>query len=129
MKYFLPLLMSFALPVWADWTSVAETLEGVKFSLDYSTIRKDGQFRKVWEVANFPSPENIDGAVYLSVRARAEYDCKEEKKRNLTTTAHSGLFAQGNMVWSSDTPTMWTYAPPKSAVYELLRQVCSASVR
>ena len=128
MKYLLTLVMLIASPVWADWSLVTENDNGTKFYIDYSTIRKDGNLRKVWEVTNFKNSETFNGAVYLSVRARAEYDCKEERKRPLTTTAHSGLLAQGDVVWISESPGNWNYAAPNTSVFEILQRVCRASV-
>jgi hypothetical protein len=102
---------------------------GAKFYIDYDTIRKDGHLRKAWEVGNFPSPDSFNGAVYISVRSRVEYDCKEERKRALTTTAHSELFARGEIVWTSTSPSDWSYAPPQSSMLRLLQKVCGVSGR
>lgn len=115
--------------VWADWKFASKNDEGSEFYIDYDTIRKDGHLRKVWEVMNSPSPKSFNGAVYVSVRSRAEYDCKEERKRNLTTTAHTELFAQGENIWTSDSPSDWSYLPPQSAVFSVFQKVCGASVR
>jgi hypothetical protein len=128
MKYLLALLLLFASPAWADWTLVTDNDNGTKFYIDYSTIRKDGNLRKVWEVTDFKNPETFNGLVYLSVRARAEYDCKEERKRTLTTTAHSGLRTQGSIVWRDELPSNWNDAPPRSAMLEMLQRVCRAPV-
>jgi hypothetical protein len=125
MKYLLALLILFASPAWADWTLVTTNDNGTKFYIDYSTIRKDGNLRKVWEVTDFKNSETFNGAVYLSVRTRAEYDCKEERKRTLTATAHSGLLAQGNIVWKGESPSNWDYLPPDTSGFEMLKWVCS----
>lgn len=128
-SYLALLVMFVASPVWADWTFISENDEGTKVYIDYATIRKDGNFRTVWEVTNFKSPDSFKGAVYISTRAKTEYDCKEEKKRNLTTTAHSELFARGDMVWASESPSIWIYIPPQSVISLILPKVCGASVR
>ena len=54
--YLLALVMLIVSPAWADWTLVSETTEGTKFYTDFSTIRKEGNLRKVWEVTNLSSP-------------------------------------------------------------------------
>lgn len=56
MKHLLALVMLIASPVWANWTLVTDNDSGTKFYIDYSTIRKDGNLRKVWEVTDFKNP-------------------------------------------------------------------------
>ena len=122
--YLLALVMLIVSPAWADWTLVSETTEGTKFYTDFSTIRKEGNLRKLWEVTNFSSPRSFSSGVFLSSRTRVEYDCKEERVRNLAFTAHPLLFAEGAILWATESPSNWQYAPPNTPAFEILQRVC-----
>ena len=77
---------------WAEWLKVGFSTEDT-FYFDYSTIRVEGDKRKVWEPVDYKQ-RNKYGA--FSARMRNEYDCKREKVQILSATLHSESMAPGS---------------------------------
>ena len=77
MKYLLALLMLFAPPAWAGWTFVTQDVNENSFFLDFETLRKDGNLRKVWQKVELAKANKFE---WVSTRQRNEFDCKNETK-------------------------------------------------
>ena len=107
--------------VWANWVLVGETHEA-KFFIDYSTIRKEGSLSKVWQMTNL-NERGSDGE--MSVRTRNEYDCKEERRRIIDISTHTGVTAQGRTLLSDSSPGAWTYIAPKTINEMILKIICN----
>ena len=125
MKYLMALALLVVSPAWADWTLVAETQGGDKHYLDIATIRKSGNFVKVWELNNFPKRQEfakIQGV--FSTRYRAEYDCKNEKIRYVAISAHSELDAQGQVLGQDGKEGEWIEIPPSTISWNKLQTLC-----
>ena len=105
----------------AQWEKYGVTQEAFLY-IDFSTVRKDGNLRKVWELQDLKQ-RHKDGE--LSIRIRVEYDCKEERYRFLSATSHSSQMAQGNLVQSQTGPSSWTDVAPRTVTEDLLKKVCS----
>ena len=107
---------------WADWVQVEET-DNIYVYIDPSTIRKDGNLRKVWQIHDLKK-RHKDGE--LSRRFRMEYDCKNERYKFLSISDHSGQMASGTILLQNLVEeTKWTDIPPKSAVETVLKIVCA----
>jgi hypothetical protein len=120
-KLFLLGLMMLASSAWAEWGKYASS-DGVEFFFDPSTVRKSGNFSKVWVIYNLPSTK--DGA--SSYRLRKEFDCSNEKFRALYFSMHTKKFAKGEVLESSDEPdSHWSEIPPRSPVRILHAIVCA----
>ncbi len=76
---------------WAEWLKVGSSTEDT-FYFDSSTIRVEGDKRKVWELVDYKQRDKY-GA--FSARMRNEYDCKLEKDQILSATLHSESMAAG----------------------------------
>ena len=76
---------------WAEWFKVGSSAEDT-FYFDSSTIRVEGDKRKVWELVDYKQRDKY-GA--FSARMRNEYDCKREKVQILSATLHSESMAAG----------------------------------
>ena len=125
MKYLLALVMLIASPAWADWVEVAVSEDGVKSYIDPTTVRKDGNFRKVWLMDNFPTARNIGGVNGArSFRSRMEYDCKQERMRVLSISAHTEPNARGETLGQEYSPTQWADIPQNSAATAIVNRVC-----
>lgn len=107
--------------VWADWVAVGESA-GSNFYIDPSTIRKEGDFRKVWGIQDL-SKRDIDGE--MSRRYREEYDCKAARKRYLSATTHSEPMAAGSTLISTSEASAWTDIRPNTLGDEILKTVCA----
>ena len=77
---------------WAEWLKVGSSTEDT-FYFDSSTIRVEGDKRKVWELVDYKQRDKY-GA--FSARMRNEYDCKREKVQILSATLHSESMAPGS---------------------------------
>ena len=128
-KFCLLVFVMIASPAWAGWEHVAGNIDGVRFLIDYETIRKDGNNVKFWQLVNYPKPETIGEVTYLSTRSRQEYDCKQEQRRVLTLTAFDNLNAGGKAVAKEEEPEKWSEIPPKTVVWEIMKKVCKVPVR
>lgn len=123
-KRFFMLLMIFSSSTWAGWEYVTESTENAYF-LDASTLRKNGNIRKIWGTANFFSVP-LSGAE--SSRWLIELDCKEEKVRFLEHSFHSEPMAGGTVISKVDLPldgSKWTHVAPRSVRSELMKFACA----
>ena len=57
----------------AEWTAVIEADEFIYY-VDRTTIRRNGNFVKMWSLADFNKAEVINGKSNLSERSQYEYD-------------------------------------------------------
>jgi hypothetical protein len=119
------LLLTIALLVtgsaWADWVQVAGN-DSASTYIDPATIRRDGNFRKVWQLQDLKQ-QYKDGT--LSRRVRTEYDCMEERVRILFLSTHSSAMAGGDTLFSHDTADTWTNVPPNTPSEIVLKIVCA----
>ena len=129
MKYLLALLFLLGQPAWADWTIIAQTADGdKKLFVDFSTIQKDGNFIKVWQLTNFSTPPIGYSVSILSVLSNYEFDCKNEKVRKLSITGFSELFARGKALVTEDKTENWVDIPPQSIISETKQKTCKVPV-
>ena len=105
---------------WADWVNVGESA-GNNFYIDPSTIRKDGDLRKVWGIQDL-SKRDLDGE--MSRRYREEYDCKAARKRFLSATTHSEPMAAGSTLVSTNEASAWIEVRPNTVADDILKLVC-----
>jgi hypothetical protein len=115
------LLIFFTGSVRAEWIQISSN-DDVIFFIDYSTIRKEGNFRKVWELQNLKK-RHESGA--LSFRGRYEYDCKQERNRNLSMSSHSERFAGGAVILAVDIVGDWQEIPPDTTASKYFKAACS----
>lgn len=122
MKYLLALLMLIASPAWADWEYVG-TEEGTKaeYFLDFETLRIEGNIRKVWQLVNLP-PNNKMG--WSSIRARLEYDCKNETVLSMSIGAFSEQFAVGETLYRNTTASKKHDVAPDTFGWFMFQRVC-----
>ena len=106
----------------ARWVEVGEN-KHMSLYIDPTTIRKDGNFRKAWQIQSLKE-RNKDGV--LSRRTRNEYDCKNERTRFLSISTHSEPMANGMILFqgSSDS-TEWDDIPPGTLAETVLKIVCA----
>jgi hypothetical protein len=121
MRILLCLLAMVATPAWAAWVNVGENEEAIVY-IDPVTIRKNGNYRKVWELYDIKKP---DGGV-MSRRGLWEYDCKEARVRLLSNSAHSEPMAGGKVLHKDDDDaSTWGYIAPETFSAFNLKFVCT----
>ncbi|MFZ9252411.1 MAG: surface-adhesin E family protein, partial [Hylemonella sp.] len=105
----------------SEGVRVGETAD-VGFYIAPTTVRKDGDLRKVWSIQDLKE-RHIDGD--LSLRAREEFDCKQERSRLLSLTTHSGPMATGDTLWKTSEPREWNDVPPDTLLEKKLQIICA----
>ena len=122
MKYLLALLMLFAPPAWAGWTFVTQDVNENSFFLDFETLRKDGNLRKVWQKVELAKANKFE---WVSTRQRNEFDCKNETKTILSVAAFSKGNLQGERLFDANKITDKEDVAPSSVDWQILKLVCS----
>jgi len=99
--------------VQAEWVGVGvnERLTGY---VDPTTIRKSGNTVKMWSLHDYKTAREFIGGSYMSSMFLHEYDCMEERARQLFNSFHSENMGKGNTIWSNNEPRNWLPIPPGS---------------
>jgi hypothetical protein len=115
------LLLLTCAPAWAKWVLVLESSDSW-FYMEPSTIRKAGQYRRVWALINFRQQVSFNAH---SARIHQQYDCKEERYRILRHESYTEWMAGGKMVASLIGPEKWDAIAPGSAAQIIFKKVCA----
>jgi hypothetical protein len=109
--------------VCADWLKHGET-DDIVFYYDPSTIRKDGNIRRLFVLEDYAEKNKFGG---LSSQARTEIDCNLERYRFLSVRIHSDQMGGGKILESTygSGPSPWSDIPPKSVQNGLFKIVCA----
>jgi hypothetical protein len=113
MKYLLVLVMLIASPAWAEWTLIDNNEEFLTY-VDIATIRRNGNFVKMWDLKDFKTVRTLSGQSNLSNKGQFEYDCKEEKQRKIAHTWFSGQMGSGTVNYTDSTTNEWSPISPGS---------------
>lgn len=123
MRFILCLLLALVTaPAWAEWLEVVVLDSGDAIYIDPAKIRKNGNFRKVWEIQNLKQRHEMGE---MSRRFLNEYDCKEEQVRILSGTSHSEPMAGGKVLLSGDSPRKWIAIAPDTYPERIFKFVCA----
>ena len=120
-KLLLALAIFVSSSVWAEWV-VHGAHDVATFYFDPDTIRKDENIRRVWQLQDLKQ-RGRNGE--MSRRHRVEYDCKNERSKNLQASIHSEPMAGGQIIFSFDADDIWKDIPPNTSSASMLRIVCS----
>ena len=107
-------LLLFSINGYCEWTPVSSGNDGVTY-VDFSTIKKSGNYLRSWGLIDFKGNFSL---IYLT-----EYDCSEERSRDLSLTSYSGPMGTGIPKISNITPN-WVYHRPNSSGFIVLKSVC-----
>jgi hypothetical protein len=113
--------MMLAGSAWAEWVMYGKNKEAT-FYYDPTTIRKEGNMRRIWELHNLRE-RHKDGEI--SVRYRSEYDCMDERIRILGVTEHSEPMAGGAVLTTVGEDNNWMPIAPETIGAILLNLVCA----
>ena len=120
-KLFLVCLMMLAGSAWAEWVMFGESEEAHSF-YDPTTIRKEGNMRRVWQLSNLKR-RGVDGE--MSRRLRAEYDCKQERYQLLDVSEHSEPMVGGKVLISEIGNGTWSGVAPETIAAYMFEIVCA----
>ena len=107
----------------ADWTAVGENDELIQY-VDRETIRRNGNFVKMWSLADYKKAKVFGGKSDLSSRGQQEYDCKDEKRRFLAFTTFSGQMGSGAVTYNDSDTEKWVPVAPGSVGVTLWKIAC-----
>jgi len=127
------LLIAAAAPAWADWVRMGQTektvlyvmSERTVFYMDPSTVTRDGDLRKVWEIHDL-SEKGPRGE--RSILIQVEYNCAEKLMRPLHASAKSRPMGQGEILKVEQPAEDWiTLRPGKEGeiFFKILNAVCA----
>jgi len=107
----------------AEWTEV-DSDETTTFYIDPTTIRRDGNLVKMWELVEYKTVRVRDTVKYLSSKSQSEYDCKDEQLRTLSLSLHSRNMAGGRTVYVTSDLGKWRPVPPGGGIEVLWKIAC-----
>ena len=108
----------------AEWTAAGFNDEFIQY-VDKATIRRDGNFVKMWDLADFKTVhKSAAGHSFLSQKIQSEYDCKEEKSRILALSRFSGQMGNGKAVYLDSETGKWYPVSPGSMEEILWKIAC-----
>jgi len=121
----LMLLILSSQPVYADWVLVSGDDEaGLKVYVDPTTLRRNGNLAKMWQLYNYKTVQTVAGDSLLSMKRFNEYDCTEERTRLLGYTWFAGNMGNGNVVYSTMEQLPWEPVVPRTINRTLWKVAC-----
>jgi len=110
----------------AEWVEAGSDEIGVTYYANPASIHKEGNKVKMWNVVDYKTARvSSDGKPYMSMKARVQYDCKEERLRTMHYSGHSEHMGRGKSVYSDDNPTKWIPVPRATVQEDLWAIACS----
>ena len=84
----------------AEWVKIGEGSDARDLGVfvESESIRRSGNYAKMWDLTNYKTPQIVSGKRYLSDKLLQEYDCKNEMTRILFISSHSGSMGSGEIV-------------------------------
>ena len=93
--------------------------------VDNATIQRSGNIATMADLSDYKKERtSATGVVYLSQKARQEFNCKEGLRRRLSFTWHSEKMGNGKVVYTSDKTEEWSPIPRGSLGQALWQAAC-----
>jgi hypothetical protein len=111
--------------VMAEWSAIA-TAAGRIYYTNPNTIRKSGNKVKMWSLIDYNLVQEVSADIkFLSQKSQQEYDCKEEQRRTLYFSWHTGNMGKGDVTYIDNKPdNKWSPVPPESTDETLWKFAC-----
>lgn len=118
------MLSSAACSAWAGWVRVRG--DGVVTVLaDPTNVARSTGRVTMWSVINYTQPRKTsEGKEFFSSKQQIEYDCVEERSRNLVFSRHTEYTGWGEAVYTNNALGEWTPLPPGSVGAALRKFAC-----
>jgi hypothetical protein len=107
----------------ANWVVVSDT-DHMIYHIDTQSIKKSGQFAKVWSLIEYKTPKQNGYFLAKSVLSLEEYDCKEDRIRTLSQTQYTGSMGQGDKYSIDLSNEKWGYIAPNTISDSIEKFVC-----
>jgi hypothetical protein len=117
-------------PAYAEWVAIgySESLGGYTVYVDPDTIRRKRDLVKVWTLTDYTTIQTVADTSFLSSKAQNEFDCAEERQRELAVTWFSGNMGNGNGVWTNSDETTWRPVAPGSVGQGVWKFACGCAI-
>ena len=108
----------------AEWVAIGNTDDSTAYA-DAATIRRSGSTAKMWNLSDYKTAQKLGpGKSYMSAKLQLEYDCREERARNLFLSYHSGNMGDGTLIDVVIETSRWLPLPPGSEGEALWKIAC-----
>jgi surface-adhesin protein E len=117
-------------PAYAEWVAIgsSESLGGYTVYVDPDTIRHKGDLVKVWALTDYTTIQTVADLSFLSSKAQNEFDCTEERQRELSVTWFSSNMGKGNGIWTNSDETPWRPVAPGSVGQGVWDFACACAI-
>jgi surface-adhesin protein E len=116
-------------PAFGEWELASEIGQRPKAYIDFSSIRRNGQFAKMWDLFDLETSRSVNGKTFQSSKHHKEYGCIEEQSRLIAMTAFSDRMGSGNVVKTFVYQDEWQPVEPGSVDQDLWQIACPKSLR
>lgn len=110
-------------PVYAEWVLISLDEERAVY-VDPDTVRRKGDLVKVWHLFDFKAVQTVAGHKFLSMHLQSEFDCAEERFRQLAMTTFFGNMVSGDVTYTQSVEGAWDPIPPETTVQILWKLAC-----
>jgi hypothetical protein len=94
------LVTTISTSAFAEWTLVAETIDGDKFFIDSTTIRRDDKYVTVTQMANYASLQSASNKNWKSDISEMRFNCNNTNSLVMTVKLYAENNANGEVVAS-----------------------------
>ena len=115
-------------PAWADW-ELAHKDSVARVFYDPETIRLSSFGRRVWVMQSFEKPRFDNGQTFRSSTLVVEFDCKEERLRQLQASLYLETLGSGEPFLRDLEPRSWRFLEPSTVMHDLMRTVCKVRLK
>jgi hypothetical protein len=117
-------LLLFSINGYCQWKQVSESDSSTVY-IELSSVKRMGKSVRVWSLYNFINPlEFGKSGTYRSLKSYDEYDCVEDRSKNLAMLFYSGDMGEGVNIHTSDKVGDWRFHSPGSIGLSLLKSSC-----
>jgi hypothetical protein len=107
----------------AEWVEVGKTDTATTYA-DPATIRKASNIVKMWAMVDLKAAHTNASKTFMSIMIQNEFDCKEERVRELYEHQYSGNMGGGEAIYSGADPGKWVPIAPGSVGEALWKVGC-----
>jgi hypothetical protein len=112
-------------PVYAEWVQVSESDEaGRTVYVDPSTIRRNSNLVKMWQVNDYKTVQTVGGVRFLTAKEQWEFDCAEARSRVVALKEFSGNMGTGTVVFTNSQVGRWLPVMPGSLGQTVWKIAC-----
>jgi hypothetical protein len=108
----------------ARWVVVGHTETFAAYA-DTATMRRTGNMVKMWQLYDYRTAQSsFNDKPYLSARSQYEYDCQEERTRQLQVSSYARKMGKGAAITTVASPSEWRPVPRGSILESMLEMAC-----